>query len=292
MTSPHVAAAVGDACGEGLVCVGDALYWADINRFLIHRFQPETREVRSWSFEEPVVALAQTEDPDLLLVALASRLVYWRAATDERTPHGFHLDDYPRLRLNDGRAAPDGRFWVGSMFNNVAADGAPGAVAAGEGTLYAIGPSTVTALATGLGVPNTLCWSPDLSTFYFGDTLENDLRTYAYDRDSGAISLQGSLLKGHDRGLPDGSAIDAEGYLWNCRYGGGCVLRIAPDGSVDRVVALPVTNVTTCAFAGPENRSLFITTASAWPDRFERQAGHLFCIETDVPGSPEFGVRL
>ncbi len=95
-----------------------------------------------------------------------------------------------------------------------------------------------------------------------------------------------------ERGVPDGSAIDADGYLWNCRYGGGCILRIAPDGSLDCIIEMPVTNITTCCFGGPELSTLFITTARAGAPAGERLAGGLFKIETSVRGLPENRFRI
>lgn len=292
MTEVSIVAPVGDVCGEGLIRQGDDLYWTDINRFLIHRLRPGVNEVFTWRFEEPVVALALTEDPDLLLVALASRLVFWRPKTGEMRDQGFHLEDYPRLRLNDGRAAPDGRFWVGSMINNVGPSGEPGEVAPDGGTLYAVGADGVDVLATKIGIPNTLCWAPEGSRFAFADTIKNDLSNWSWDQESGTISDPKPLLRDFERGFPDGSAMDSEGYVWNCRYGGGCIVRVSPEGEIDRVVDMPVSNITTCAFGGPENTTLYITTASAWPERFERLAGSLFSIEAGVTGGEEFAFRL
>ena len=91
---------------------------------------------------------------------------------------------------------------------------------------------------------------------------------------------------GFDRGLPDGSAMDSQGYLWNCRYGGGCVVRVAPDGRIDRIIEMPVTNITTCTFGGPDLTTLYVTTA-ANGEAVERLGGSLFSIETGVPGLAE-----
>lgn len=289
------AAPVGDHCGEGLVwCAPEAAaYWTDINRFLIHRYDEASSGVRSWHFEEPVVALALTAEPGRFLVALGSRLVWWWPATDRRADHGFALPDHPRARLNDGRADPHGHFWIGSMQNNVNPDGSPGAVGKGLGALYRIAPDGgAGAWLSGLGIANTLCWSPDGGTFYFADTLENEIRAFDVDRQTGAISGGRPHFAGFDRGLPDGSAIDAEGHLWNARYGGACLVRIAPDGGVSGVVEVPAPNVTTCAFGGVDLRTLYITSAGLGTPPGHRLAGSLFSLRTEVPGLPENRVRL
>ena len=75
--------------------------------------------------------------------------------------------------------------------------------------------------------------------------------SYDYDRARGAIPNEVRVFfADFDRGLPDGSTMDSDGYLWNCRYYGGCIVRVAPDRTVDRVVEMPVKNITTCTFGG------------------------------------------
>jgi sugar lactone lactonase YvrE len=280
----------GDKCGEGAIWSADenAVYWADINRFLIHRFDLASRSLQSWFFDEPVVALSLTTAPGQMLVALASKLIFWWPATDRRADFGFALPGSPGVRFNDGRSDPAGNFWVGSMKNNVLPDGALGEAGKGLGVLYRVAPTgAVTVWREGLGISNTLCWSPDARRFYFGDTLENEIRVYDYDVASGAISGERRFFSGFDRGFPDGSAIDSAGYLWNCRFFGGCIVRLAPDGTVDRVVEMPVQNITTCAFGGPDLKTLFITTASIEAPAGNRLAGSLFALKVTVPGLAE-----
>jgi sugar lactone lactonase YvrE len=145
----------------------------------------------------------------------------------------------------------------------------------------------VTEWSRELGIANTLAWSPDRRRFYFGDTLENVIWAYEYDFGTGAISNRRPFLQNFDRGLPDGSCVDAEGYLWNCRYYGGCIVRVAPTGEIDRAIEMPVQNVTTCAFGGSDLRTLYVTTARDEGRPYDRRAGGLFAIQTDVEGQPE-----
>ncbi len=123
------------------------------------------------------------------------------------------------------------------------------------------------------------------AAFYFADTLANAI--YVYDYADGAISDERVFQAGFARGAPDGSAIDSAGCLWNCRFGGGCILRLARDGSIDGVIEMPVQNITTCTFGGPELRTLFITTASIVSPPGNRLGGSLFALEVEVPGMPE-----
>jgi sugar lactone lactonase YvrE len=177
------------------------------------------------------------------------------------------------------------------MKNNVGPDGAPGEVGRGEGILFRLTPDGgVTEWRRGLGISNTLCWSPDHRRFYFGDTLDNEIRVYDFDAEAGTIAGERPFFTGFERGAPDGSAMDAEGCVWNCRYGGGCVVRIRPDGAIDRIVEMPALNITTCTFGGPDLRTLLITTAAAGDG--SRLAGSLFGLAVEVPGLPEHRARL
>jgi sugar lactone lactonase YvrE len=290
ITQPVCVAPAGDACGEGLVwhAAHNSVYWTDINRFLIHRFTLADEAVRTWFFDEPVTALTLTDRDDTLAVVLGSGVILWQPLTDARSAPIFRLDGWPKVRLNDARVDPRGSLWLGSMRNNVNPDGSSGAVGGRDGVLYRLDPNAaVTRWGDDIGIANTIAWSPDRRKFYFADTLQNVLWVYDYDSATGAISNQRLFLQNFGRGLPDGSSVDADGYLWHCRYSGGCVVRVAPDGKIDRVIEMPVKNITTCVFGGPDRKTLYITTSRGEPDPYERLVGSLFAIRTDTAGQTE-----
>jgi sugar lactone lactonase YvrE len=185
------------------------------------------------------------------------------------------------MRFNDAKIDPRGSLWVGTMRNNVGPEGENLDVQCTDGVLYRIDPDgSVTEWMDGIGISNTLAWSPDRSTFYFGDTIANTIYAFEFDQGSGAISNRRSFLDQYQHGLPDGSAMDSEGCLWNTRPYASCLIRIRPDGSIDRTVPLPVSKPTTCAFGGEDMRTLFITSARSE----HRLSGSLFALKTDVPG--------
>ena len=280
----------GDVCGEAATWDAGAnlLYWTDINRFLLHAYDPAAGTTRTYMFDQPVVALTLTDRQGQLLVALGSQLILFNPADGSREDLPATLEGWPELRFNDGRSDPRGTFWIGSMGNNVGPNGEGLPVTDGKGTLYRYrNGGALEAIETGIGIPNTLCWSPDGRRFYFGDSLKNEIRVYGYDPESGDIGPGASFFSGFERGVPDGSAMDSEGFLWNCRYGGGCVVRVAPDGTIDRVIEMPAKNITTCTFGGADLTTLYITTAAADRAPEDRLAGSLFAIETGVRGMPE-----
>jgi sugar lactone lactonase YvrE len=294
MEGPRCVAPVGDRCGEAATWdpQAHALYWCDVNRFLIHRLDAAGAVV-SWHFDEPVTALSLTERPDELLVALGSRLILWRPADDSRRDHGFRCEGWPAARLNDGRAAPNGDFWIGSMGHNVGPCGEALECPPGLGMLWRLRRGAEPSVERrDLGISNTVCWSPDARTFYFGDTLRDTIWAWDYDPVSGAIANERLFFSGFGRGAPDGSAVDSAGRLWNCRFGGGCVVCVAPDGSVERVVEMPVRNITTCAFGGDDLKTLFITTAAMLTHAGDRLAGSLYALAMETPGLPGFRARI
>jgi sugar lactone lactonase YvrE len=292
---PVCVAPTGDACGEGAVwhAAHEAVYWADINRFLIHRFTPSDFCVRTWFFDEPVTALTLTDRAEVLAVVLGSSVILWEPLTDIRHDPIFHLDGWPKVRLNDARADPRGSLWLGSMRNNVNPDGSACAIGGQDGALFRLDPDGKCKIwRRDLGIANTLAWSPDHRRFYFGDSLANIVWVHDYDPATGAITKERPLFQGFSRGLPDGSTVDSEGYLWNCRFFGGCVVRVAPDGKIDRVVEMPAKNVTTCTFGGADLKTLYVTTARLEAPAADRLAGGLYAIQMEVAGQPENCFRI
>ena len=89
--------------------------------------------------------------------------------------------------------------------------------------------------------------------------------------------------------------LDAEGFVWSALYGGSRVVRIAPDGRVDRTIELPVEQPTSCQFAGPNLDVLFVTTARQrlTQEQLAQQplAGALLAADVGVRGLPETRYR-
>ncbi len=296
MAEPHCIVPAGDRCGEGVVwhAAERAVYWTDINRFLIHRLDIESGAVRSWFFAEPATTIGLTDRPGTLIVALGSKVILWQPATDTRTDFATPEANTPAARMNDGRPDPYGDLIVGSMFNNVAPDGS-GIPISGPalGALYRVrADGSTETIKADIGITNTMAWDLARGRFYTADTLKNEIWAFDYDAATGALSNERDHFTGFERGSPDGSQIDAEGHLWNCRYGGGCVVRIAPDGTVAGVVDMPVGNITNCTFGGDDLKTLYITTAQGGDGPLERLAGGLFAYASDVPGIAETVFRL
>ena len=294
-------APTGDVCGEGAVWHAEeqTLFWADINRFLIHSWHAETHAITTWTFDEPVTALNLTTDNDLLVVCFASRIALWNHRTGavveaEDCFAGFALPGSPAVRCNDARIDGAGRLWVATMQNNVGRDGEPLPVTEKLGELFSVNAAgRVASHRRGLGIGNTVAWSPDEHYFYTADTLADAICRFLVE-DTGELRDEQVWFDSgapERLGQPDGSAMDSEGYLWNCRHGGACILRLSPEGKLDRMIPMPVKNPTTCVFGGADGNTLFVTSATIG-DVGNPLAGGLFAIETKVRGLPANRFRL
>ena len=142
--------------------------------------------------------------------------------------------------------------------------------------------------------PTLSSGAPDDTTFYFTDSFANIIYAYDFDAATGEIANRRDWFDATDDpslGVPDGSEIDDQGFIWNTRYGGSCVLRLAPDGTIDRKIDLPVSRITSAIFGGPNLETLYIVTAWNGADEAERAeyplAGSIFAIDPGARGIPQ-----
>lgn len=257
------------------------LWWVDIRQPAIRRLDPDSGEVRTWPMPALVGCIALVDD-GRLLVALPQQIALFDAADGSLTPFVEPPPMPPDHRFNDGRCDRQGRFWVGSM-NNV--------TRAPEGVLYCLEGRALRAVRHGVCIPNSLAFSPDGGTLYFADSLRYELYSYPFDTATGTPGAERLIATTQPPGFPDGSTVDAEGFLWNAEFNAARLVRYAPDGRVDRVVDMPVPRPTCCAFGGPDLRTLYVTTASQnmSPEELQAQplAGALLALDVGVRGLPE-----
>lgn len=190
----------------------------------------------------------------------------------------------PTNRYNDGRCDRRGRFWLGTMDCDIRGP---------TGSFYRIGPDrSVFRVFDGITVPNSTAFSPDDRTLYFADTPVHII--WAFDFDIAAGMMQNRRVFADltaRKGLPDGSCIDAGGFLWNAEFAGARLTRYAPDGRVDRTVALPVTSPTCCCFGGVSLDTLYVVSSTHRHTAEQRAAepcsGGLLAIDVGARGLPE-----
>ena len=265
------------------------LYYCDIPGKRLNRFDPKTGDLKQWEFDTEPASLAPRLDGSLVL-AMRDGLFRFDPATGERQRLAKPPYDTSEERFNDGKADPQGRFWVGTIHERrepVAA-------------LYCWSDSTLERRAEGITNSNGLAWSPDGRTMYWADTKAHEIYAFDVDLASGELSRRRVFasfpVKAADQdlatygGRPDGAAMDSEGCYWIAMFEGARVLRLSPQGEVVREVHLPVQCATMPCFGGPDLRTLYITTSREKrpADELARQplAGCVLSLRVDVPGLP------
>lgn len=225
------------------------LYWFDIKQSRLHWGIPATGEQGLWELPCRASAAAVRARGGLLM-ATERGVMDFDTATGELILR-WALEAEPGFRSNDGKIDVRGRFWWGTMDD----DGGKR-----PGVLYRYDPDgTCTPVVDGIHIVNTVSCSPDGGTYYLADSAKQVI--WAYDMDeAGKLSNRRDFAV-IEHGGPDGSAVDAEGCLWNAQWGAWRVVRYRPDGAIDRVVEMPVEQPSSCAFGGPEMTTLYVTTA-------------------------------
>ena len=267
-----------------------ALYWCDIPGRRLNRFDPLTGAHRDWAFDTEVACCAPLQGGGLLL-ALRSGLVRFDTTSGTSTILAAAPYDPAHERFNDGKADPQGRFWVGTIYEPREPPRA---------ALYRFAGGRLDRMAGDITVSNGLAWSPDASTMYWADTKAHRIDALDFDSGDGSISRRRTFmqfpLKAADQALagyggrPDGAAVDAQGGYWVAMFEGARLLRLAPDGTLLREIALPVRCPTMPCFGGPDLKTLYVTTAREGrpADELAREplAGCVLELRVDVPGMP------
>ena len=264
--------------GEGAIWdEGDSrLWWVDIRAGLVHCYDPVSGINEGTTVGEQVGSIAR-RDAGGLVMATESGLYLFDPESGERqclaTPES-HLEGN---RFNDGTTDPRGRFWAGTMRD----DGAP---PERRGRFYRLDADhTLSQHLDPVHTTNGLAFSPDGRVMYFADTNRDVQTVWAcdYDLDSGTPSVPRLFFhSGEIAGRPDGATVDVDGCYWFAGVGGWQVVRLTPQGSIDRIIEMPVEKPSKVMFGGAGLDTLYVTSIGGDGGDAARQpeAGSLFAI--------------
>lgn len=257
------------------------LLWTDILGSTLWAHTPATGETRNWPMPERLASFALTADDDRLLLGLASRLAFYSFTTGSITPI-CEVEAGLSTRLNDGRCDREGRFVFGT-FNEVEPR-------LPIGSFYRLGTDLKLERLplAGVAIANSICFSPDGRIMYYANSPDRTIRCCDYALETGDISGDRVFAQLEGPGEPDGSCIDAEGHLWNAQWGGSRLVRYAPDGSIERVVATPGSQPSCVAIGGASLDTVFATSARVGLDAPVSADGGVFTTTlTGIQGLPE-----
>ena len=276
--------------GEGPIwhSIEKRIYWIDIPRGEVFRFDPVTNEHEiCYKGSEQVSGLTIQEDASILLFFQRGAIAILRDGDLD-----FIIDNIPDIRgigLNDMIADPKGRVLWGSI---------PEDIFSGELTcgLYSIDTDgSVSMIEEGIGVSNGLGFSPGGKHLYYTDTMLRRIYRYDYDEDKGTLSNKSVFVEVKEEdGDPDGMTVDAEGYVWTAVWGSKSVVRYDPHGKEDRRVQLPALKISSVCFGGNEYEDMYVTSAIAGPmgPDDNEAAGALFRVRPGIRGVPEYFSRI
>ena len=266
-----------------------ALYWVDIPGHKLNRVATVTEKHDQWSFPSDVCSIAPRPDGGVLM-ARRDGLFHVDTATGESQRILAPPYDPRKLRFNDGKADPQGRFWVGTIHD----ERLP------KGSLYCLTPHSLDRLVDDVANSNGLAWSPDGATMYWTDTKLSTVFAFDFDPQAGNLSrrrvfasfppkLDGAPLDTYG-GRPDGGAVDSQGCYWAACFEGQRLARFAPDGELVQSIPLPVRCPTMPCFGGDDLRTLYVTTSREKRPEAELAAqpwaGQVLQCRVDVPGLP------
>jgi len=277
---------IGNEIGEAPIWVPEEsrLYWCDTEGFRIFRYRPADAALESFSVSFPVTSLLRRRGGGWVLVTKEG-LVFWNQESGHCEFIVDPTDGQADICFNDGAIDRHGRIVTGTM--NYRQHVRP------DGRLYRLNTQLeLTELDANLSVANGIGFSLDGKTMYVSEQFAGRILAYDYDLGEGLPSNRRVFaVIPPEEGKPDGIIVDAEGFIWNGRWGGATIVRYAPDGSIERRYALPVATATCMAFGGENLEDLYLTTAWYGLDAHGRKenpyAGDLFVLHPGVSGIVE-----
>ncbi len=270
--------------GEGIIWDHEqqVTWWTDIEQSKLYRYSPARKELQSWDTSERLCCFAPVHNSEQLMCAFESGFALYQPERNELKWIKKLEQDNPGTRFNDGRTDRQGRLWAGTMVENQEQ-------AQYAGSLYCLNHDlSISKHLSGLSITNSLCWSPDSKTLYHTDTPTQVINQYSFDAANATLGSAQTLCTTDADCFPDGSIVDAQGYVWNAQWGGSKVVRYNPEnGNADFELTLPTPQPTCVAFGG-ENLNLILVT-SAWADleNPDEHAGDLFIYQTEFTGLKE-----
>ena len=270
--------------GEGPLWVAreNAVYWVDIVSKKLHRYALADGARRTWTFETEVTSLAARQQGGLV-GTVRDGFAFIDLETHTIEPVASPETEMPDNRFNDGKVDEKGRYWAGSM------DDGEKLV---SGSLYRLdGDLALHKMDENYSITNGPTFSVDGKTLYHTDTAKRTIFAFNLSED-GAINAKRIFvqLEAEEEGYPDGMTVDSENCIWLAHFAGSRITRYSPESEIIEVISMPVPNITSCTFAGPDLDTMYITTArhllSEEDIRKYPLSGSLFSCKPGVTGLP------
>jgi D-xylonolactonase len=286
-----------DLCGEGPLWDHrtNTLYWTDITGKRFYRLNWSTREHEIIQSGLEVAGYAFDEGGGFVVVN-AQGIWHWDL---ENAPHlAITEADRTKCQMNDCIADPKGRLFAGSWFYDPTRAEYP------LGHLIRVDTDgSAHVVDEGIHLANGLGFSPDRKTLYFSDSVARLVYAYAYRESDGSIANRRVFKRfAPEEGLPDGLTVDADGFVWCALWFGAALVRLDPDGKIERKIETPAKQTSSLTFGGRDWTDIFVTTAS-FPDSLPLappgyrpesvySGGRLYHVNLGIAGREEYRCRI
>jgi len=259
------------------------VYWLVIPTGRLFRYDPQSGEHENFfTHTEDVGGFTIQQDGSLLLFMACGAIGILQG--DQIS---YIIDEIPEekaSRFNDVMADPAGRVFCGTMPQE-----------GRLGTLYRLDTDgSIHPLLDGIGCSNGMGFTGDLKQMYYTDSTKREIYLFDYERETGEISNQRVFIRTpDDEGVPDGMAVDQDGYIWSARWDGHGLFRFDTEGNLERKIEFPTAKVSSVTFGGEDYTDIYATTAGG-NDKANNgeEAGALFRVRTNIKGKPEFRSRI
>ena len=271
--------------GEGPIWIPDtkSLMWLDIKGKSLHTFSYITGNIKEKNLDKTTTWILPILNSNKFLVGTEDGVEEYNY-NDNKFELKLQIEeDLPNNRLNDAKIDKNGNLWFGTMDDTEKEE---------SGSFYCLKPTyELIKIDDSYTVTNGQAIANDDKKIYHVSSLQK--KVFCYDKNNTKLSNKRIFFElDPNDGYPDGLTIDDDNFLWLAVWGGSKVIRISPNGEVDKILTFPTSQITSCVFGGPEMNILFVTSASVGKNTSQDvNAGNLFSVKTNKKGStsPHFG---
>lgn len=271
--------------GEGPIWLphSKSLMWLDIKGKTLHTFSYNTNNCTSKNLVKSTTWILPILNSNLFLVGTEDGVEEYNHVENKYELKLQIEEDLPNNRLNDAKIDKIGNLWFGTMDDTENEK---------SGSFYCLKPNyELIKIDDSYTVTNGPTITYDDKKLYHVSSLQK--KVFCYEKNNTTLSNKRIFFElDKNDGYPDGLTIDDENFIWLAVWGGAKVLRISPDGEVDKTITFPTSQITSCVFGGSEMNILFVTSASVGKNTSQDvNAGNLFSVKTNKKGStsPHFG---
>ena len=271
--------------GEGPIWIPDtkSLMWLDIKGKSLHTFSYITGNIKENNLDKTTTWILPILNSNKFLVGTEDGVEEYNYNENKFELKLKIEEDLPNNRLNDAKIDKNGNLWFGTMDDTEKEE---------SGSFYCLKPSyELIKIDDSYTVTNGPAIANDDKKIYHVSSLQK--KVFCYDKNNTKLSNKRIFFElDPNDGYPDGLTIDDDNFLWLAVWGGSKIIRISPNGEVDKILTFQTSQITSCVFGGPEMNILFVTSASVGKNTSQDvNAGNLFSVKTNKKGStsPHFG---